>query len=156
MTAYFFDSSALVKRYLDEKGSAWVRQIFQGSPQHTVYICELTLVEIASAVARRVRAKSLPQDYWRAFRPLLMSHLTQYEIVPFSRSYVENTMGLCFKPGLRAYDAIQLATAILIRNNLPLRGAQPLTFVSSDADLIAAAAMPEFDLRPYNPELVSP
>jgi len=155
MTAYFFDSSALAKRYLDEKGSAWVRQVFETPLAHTVYICELTLVELASAVARHVRAGALPKDYWRVFRPLLMSQLSQYEIVPFSRPFVENTMALCFSSGLRAYDAIQLATAILIRNNLPLRRGQPLSFVSADSRLLAVAARPEYDLCPINPEIVS-
>lgn len=44
----YFDSSALVKRYLVENGTPWV-QTWCDDPAHTVAVAEIGLVEIAAA-----------------------------------------------------------------------------------------------------------
>jgi predicted nucleic acid-binding protein len=45
---YFFDSSALVKAYIDEAGTNWVRTILD-DPQHRISISALAEVEVTSA-----------------------------------------------------------------------------------------------------------
>jgi uncharacterized protein len=55
MAAYFFDSSALVKRHVSELGSAWVRSLTRLNAKHTIYIARITAVEITSAITRRQR-----------------------------------------------------------------------------------------------------
>ncbi|MBI3801181.1 MAG: hypothetical protein HY268_29945 [Deltaproteobacteria bacterium] len=52
MTDYYFDTSTLVKRYADESGSTWVRQITDPSAQHTILLAETTLAEVAAALAQ--------------------------------------------------------------------------------------------------------
>ena len=60
MSIYYFDTSALLKRYVTETGSAWVRQICANQdletrlPLHEVMIGEVTRVEIAAAIAKKV------------------------------------------------------------------------------------------------------
>jgi len=56
---YFFDSSALVKRYVHERGSVWVRDTTASPGGHLIHISLLTVAEIASAFARRQREGSL-------------------------------------------------------------------------------------------------
>jgi len=56
---YFFDTSALAKRYFPEIGSWWVQRITQPSANHVVIICELTPVEFYSILGRRQRDQSL-------------------------------------------------------------------------------------------------
>jgi uncharacterized protein len=51
--AYFVDSSALVKRYVLETGTAWVRGITRKNPSTVIYIAHITAVEVTCAVARR-------------------------------------------------------------------------------------------------------
>jgi hypothetical protein len=154
VTTYFFDSSALAKRYLDEQGSLWVRTCFADPPTNTVFIAEITLVELSAAVARRVREGSLARTYWREFRPLCMGHLQHYEIVPFDQTAVEAAMELCFTRGLRAYDAIQLCTAILVQERLRSGNLPLLTFVSADKDLLQAAASPEYEFKTVDPNIL--
>jgi predicted nucleic acid-binding protein len=55
MALYFFDSSALVKRYVHEQGSSWVREITASASGHLLHISLLTVAEIANALARRHR-----------------------------------------------------------------------------------------------------
>lgn len=53
MTAYFFDSSAIVKRYVPEVGSDWIRAIADPAADNLLIISRLTWVEVLSALARR-------------------------------------------------------------------------------------------------------
>jgi predicted nucleic acid-binding protein len=52
-TAYFVDSSALVKRYVRETGTAWVRGITRRRSSTDIIITLITAVEVTSAIARR-------------------------------------------------------------------------------------------------------
>lgn len=51
----FFDSSALVKRYIPETGTPWVRSTLRGTPSWDSYIAYVTGPEIMAAFARRLR-----------------------------------------------------------------------------------------------------
>lgn len=53
MTAYFFDSSALVKRYAVETGSVWVESLTDPRAGNRVYVAAITHVEVISAIARK-------------------------------------------------------------------------------------------------------
>jgi predicted nucleic acid-binding protein len=52
MTAYYFDTSALSKRYVDETGTPWVRTILAPQNGNAVVIARITMVEFHSALAR--------------------------------------------------------------------------------------------------------
>ena len=56
MTRFFLDTSAVVKRYLPEIGTAWVRRLSNPASGNTIVLSEITLVEVASALAARHRA----------------------------------------------------------------------------------------------------
>ena len=43
MALYFFDSSALVKRYVHEQGSVWVRETTASVSGHLIHISILTV-----------------------------------------------------------------------------------------------------------------
>src|SRR5215475_12529761 len=58
MPAYV-DTSALVKRYVAEVGSAWVRRLLAHPAQYVIYTSALSPVEVISARQRRVRAGAL-------------------------------------------------------------------------------------------------
>lgn len=50
MAAYFFDSSAVVKRYVHEMGTAWVLSVTAPTAGHFIYIAHITGVEVVSAI----------------------------------------------------------------------------------------------------------
>ncbi len=52
MAFYYVDSSALVKRYIRETGSAWVLSLFDPSLNNDVLIAAITGVEIIAAIIR--------------------------------------------------------------------------------------------------------
>ena len=53
MAAYFLDSSAAVKRYIRETGTAWIISLFRQTPPNAFYVARITLAEVISACARR-------------------------------------------------------------------------------------------------------
>ena len=59
MAVYFLDSSAVVKRYAQETGSAWVELLTDPQAGHHLYLARITAVEVVAAVARRQRGGAL-------------------------------------------------------------------------------------------------
>jgi predicted nucleic acid-binding protein len=57
--AHFLDSSALVKRYIREIGTAWVRGLTRRNPLNRIYVARITVVEVTAAIARRRKGRSL-------------------------------------------------------------------------------------------------
>ena len=53
MAAYFLDSSALVKRYAAETGSAWVENLTDPRSGNRIYVAAITHVEVIAAIARK-------------------------------------------------------------------------------------------------------
>jgi uncharacterized protein len=62
VVVYFFDSSAIVKRYLIETGTAWVGSITDLAAGNRVYLARVTLVEVISAITRKARGSGTLGD----------------------------------------------------------------------------------------------
>lgn len=58
MPANYFDSSALVKRYVAEIGTAWINGIMDPAARNLLHVARVTGVEVVSAIARRARSGS--------------------------------------------------------------------------------------------------
>jgi predicted nucleic acid-binding protein len=58
VAAYFFDTSALVKRYAREMGTAWVLSLFRRVAGHRLYATRITGVEAAAALTRKRRGRT--------------------------------------------------------------------------------------------------
>jgi uncharacterized protein len=87
MAVYFFDSSALVKRHVNESGSNWVRSLTHVKAAHTIYLARITAMEIVSAITRRQRGRSFSAAQGRAMLGHFRRHLTQrYNILELTPS----------------------------------------------------------------------
>ena len=137
MATTYVDTSALVKRYVAEVGSAWVRQLVARPAQQVVYTAALTEVEVRSALQRLVREGRL--DTAQAQR------LTRrYQVLPITRALVTQAGLVLERHPLRAYDAVHLAGALAVRRQLRQRGMPPPQFVAADGALLAAAVAEGF------------
>ena len=138
-TAYFVDSSALVKRYVQETGTSWVRGITRRRPSTHIYIAIVTAVEVTSAVARRRGAtlsSARASSILSRFRKHLAGRYIPLEITP---ALVSDAMKLANAHRLCAYDAVQLATALDIYKDWSAARLGEFAFVSADRALNAAA-----------------
>ncbi|MCH8292191.1 type II toxin-antitoxin system VapC family toxin [Candidatus Poribacteria bacterium] len=137
----FFDSSALVKRYIPEIGTARVQSTLRATPRSDSYIAYITGPEIMAAFARRLRMGDITHaDYNMATTAFERHFRRQYTRLHLSLAVVHTAMGLTRQHRLRGYDAVQLATALTLRDSLRKRGITDLTFVFADEDLCQAAA----------------
>jgi uncharacterized protein len=152
VAAYFLDSSALLKRYLSEIGTTWVQSLTAKASGNILLISRITSVEILSAIARRQREGSLTSEQTQTLQTIFQQHFTdQYELVELTPTLTTLAGELCARQSLRAYDAVQLASALTI---LPIIAQSPenfLTFLSADDRLLRAAQLEH--LQADNPNL---
>jgi predicted nucleic acid-binding protein len=126
----YLDASALAKLFLDEPGSARVRELWSsGFPAST---SELTVVELACALAAAARAGRLAVE---KLSPSVVdgTFLTERaELVRAGTEVVLSAAEIGVRNHLRALDALHVASA------LELREADPVV-VSWDEDQRRAA-----------------
>jgi hypothetical protein len=141
VNAYFLDSSALVKRYVPEMGTAWMQAIADAATGNLLIISRLTWVEVLSALARRQREGSLNAIdvnlFIQQFRFDLNNH---YQVVEINQILAESAGQLVNQYPLRAYDAVQLASVLRIQAAFAaMTTSTPLVFLSADDRLLAIA-----------------
>lgn len=138
-TAYFVDSSALVKRYVQETGTAWIRGITRQRPGTVLYIARITAVEVTCAVARRRQGGTLTPPRASSILYRFRQHLAaRYTVIEMTPPLLDDAMRMGNTHALRAYDAVQLAVALEIDRSHRAGGRNPITLVSADRDLNAA------------------
>lgn len=87
----------------------------------------------------------------RAIRLLLNRHaVREYQVIDLYDSVVIRSQDLLDNYPLRAFDSVQLATAIEINNRLSAAGKPFLTMVAADTRLLTAAAAE--GLQTHNPK----
>jgi predicted nucleic acid-binding protein len=52
LPSYFFDSSAILKRYHREPGTAWVQELCEPRTHPPIYLSQLAEVEVVAALRR--------------------------------------------------------------------------------------------------------
>ncbi len=136
MAAYFLDSSALVKRYVLEAGTPWIRNLCDPAARHTLYIARITGAEVIAALSRRVRMGSLtPSAAQSAITEFRTDFASGYLISEMTTALIASAMDLAQGKGLRGYDAVQLAAALDVHTERNGYSLPPLTLVSADTDL---------------------
>jgi uncharacterized protein len=145
MAVYYFDASAVVKYYVTEPGSTWVRQLIEvrdaesDQVSHHIFIAEITRVEVAAALAvieRIGRIKRAERE--REYRRFNSQLVHRYAIIPLTTGELETAAHLTQTHPLKAYDAVQLAVALRHRQLLSSYQ-HTVTFVCSDHTLLTAA-----------------
>jgi uncharacterized protein len=124
----FFDSSALVKRYIEERGSSEVESILrQASSLGVSIIC---YPEIISALCRLKRERILSMHTYVSVRTALMEDLADATICTIAPAVIKHSVALLESNTLRAMDSLHIGCALVWQADL---------FVSADQRQIAAA-----------------
>jgi len=140
VTIYFLDSSALVKRYVTEDGSDWIRELSAPSAHNPIIIARIAWIEVLSALARRQREGNLAQeDCGKAIQAFRHDVHTQYQIAELDQMLAETAGQLVGRYPLRAYDAVQLASALHAQADLQSMQGPSLVFLTADVRLFAVA-----------------
>ena len=124
----FFDTSSLIKRYIEEIGSDKILEICQEADSLVISI--ICPVEMISTLNRLVREKALSKREYNQVKTLIFSEIEDMEVVPVQPEVVRCSILALERSPLRAMDAIHIGSALL---------AKPELFVSSDKRQLAAA-----------------
>lgn len=125
---------------MPEVGTAWVRALALPAAGHTLLIAQVTPAEIVSGVARRWREGTIPARTAHAIRLLVDRHTRrEYLVIALQAPVLHRAEDLLETHPLRAYDAVQIASALESNERLVAAGLAPLVFVSADTRLLAVA-----------------
>jgi len=124
----FLDSSALAKRYVEEKGSERVQAIL--SCASTLAVSVICIPEIVSALYRRRRERKLSTEEYQNAKASLLSDIDDATIIGITQEVIAQAVALLEQFSLRGADALHVACASEWSTDL---------FVSADNRQCAAA-----------------
>ncbi len=144
MSLYFFDASAVVKYYILEPGSTWIRDLVDATeaeskqPTHTIFIADISVAEVAAAFAVLHRTGRIRRQTWdNVFAQFMYDVTSRFQLVHAGPNDFFTAAMLTREYPLKAYDAVQLTVAIRYSQTLAAHKLA-LIFVSGDKTLLTA------------------
>lgn len=126
MDCAYFDTSALIKRYVQELGR---REVLTLLRKNQCVVSAVLPVEVRSALRRRVAEKTLDAKRVPGILNRLVADRAYWTIIDVSREVLATAESLSGVHPLRALDAIHVASAKLFADRT---ATQTFTFVSAD------------------------
>ena len=130
----YYDTSALVKQYLQEAGSKLVLELLKSGEK--VYTASLTYAETHAAFSRRTREGRLTRETTKRLALRFDKDWESYDIVVLSENVFRLARQMLYRDPLRSADAIHLASALLLARTSPRSS---WSFVCADGRLCDAA-----------------
>ena len=149
MAVYYLDTSALVKRYIEETGSSFTRDLVS---DNLVCTSALSEVETVSALLRRFRECLLAAGEVELILATAAFDLVEYFVLAVDSEALADAVTLLRSSSiaLRSLDAIHIATARLAFAGAQRRGLSVGSLVSADRRMLEAASA--LGLPTLNPE----
>lgn len=141
MNAYL-DTSALVKRYIEEEHSTATIALIDRASTHSTSI--LARAEVPAAIAQASRVGTVTRLEGIEATNLFADHWASYARLAVGEAVVRSAAGLAWQRALRGFDAVHLATALLLRSQMD----EPVTFATFDRILWRAARDEGLDAWP--------
>ncbi len=131
----YMDTSLILKRYLEESGTAEARQLLR---RYRVVSSAITPVEATSALWRRRALGDVAEADLQAILRRLAEDRSHWEFVDLTTDVLDRAEQVIQRAGVRTLDAVHLASALTVQTaNDRRRQAQ---FITSDARQCDAAA----------------
>lgn len=127
---FFFDTSALIKRYVDEKGSKRVDEFFENASR--IFVSSITKVESFSALRRLHSEKLITQKEYLLLKKEITLDFSFFDVTPLTKEIESLAISLVEKHQLKTLDSIQLASFIFQKETIE-------QFIVSDTKLCIAA-----------------
>lgn len=140
----YIDSSALVKRYVEEAGSGAVDRLLADHPY--VATSRLAYPEILSALNRKRRAREIPLRILDELTEAFESDWSKLFVLEFDDALLPVIKAAIRRHAIRGADAVHLASAMWLRSVLK----EDVVFACADAKLLEAAKAER--LLPCDPE----
>lgn len=130
----------MLKNYVHEVGSEWIKSLLSSEPRPTIYTSQLTIVEAHCAFARRLREGSIsPELHAKSLSAFDFDTQYYYEISDVNTTIVATACTFAAKHPLRAYDAVHLSTVYLLSQHRRKEKLELPVFLSADNRLLQFA-----------------
>jgi predicted nucleic acid-binding protein len=130
----YLDSSAIVKRFVLEKGTPYVRHLF--TQHQPIGTSTVAYVEVHSALARLRRQSLLSASQYDSLSGNFDVEFDRCHVINLTDEVAGIARRLAGKHSLRALDLIHLASAVHLYEHF----GSHLSFAGADRELLRAAA----------------
>lgn len=128
-----------MKLYVHEAGTERLLNLADRSNANRLAILSLARVEFSSAVRRRVKNGEIPTHIGSELIETLKRHIeSRFVTQPVTDFVLDIAVELIDRYALRAFDAIQLAGYVFLKNS---SGLNTPFFVCADHELLSAAQL---------------
>lgn len=121
----YFDTSVLVKRYIQEQGSVSARGLLR---HHRLLTSALAPTEAVSAFRRRQTLGELAENHFMAILSRIRVDRAYWELIELSPLVLNQAEEVIIRTRLRTLDALHLASALTFQAASGLR----IPFITSD------------------------
>lgn len=129
----YFDSSALVKRYIEEHGTEKVKSLIALNEE--IITSKLTYPEMLSAFNIKYKTGEINSELYNNKVAEFIVDWDYFHVIEFDDGLLPIIKSIIHKYHLRGADSIQLSSALWFNDSLK----EEIIFVSSDIDLLKAA-----------------
>lgn len=130
----YLDTSALIKRFVEEKGSALVQSMVQSG--EAVATAKIAYAEVFAGLTRKMREGNLAEVQYDLACRQFETDWHAYIRVELNDDLLFLARDLIRRHGLRGFDAVHLASALVLTGAID----EEVSFAAADRRLLRAAA----------------
>lgn len=138
----YFDTSALIKRYINEPGTENIRAWIRAANAMATGL--LTRAETTAGLTRLQNRGIITQEDYRQALDQFRLDWSSYHRIAINEELIARADFLACQHGLRGYDAVHLAAALIWQEALML----PVTLATYDQELASAARKSGLKIMP--------
>jgi uncharacterized protein len=135
----YLDTSALIKRFVNEKGAPVVQSIVQR--KGTIATAKIAYAEIFAGLTRKFREGNLPKAQYALACRQFERDWQAYIRVELEDDLLLLARDLIQRHPLRGFDAVNLASALTLKISL----GEQITFAAADGRLLKTAEAEELE-----------
>lgn len=133
----YFDTSALIKKYISEIGSENVDKLLIDADE--IYISTIGQVEAVSVIRRLALENEIEFFDYERLKNEINGDFKYYNVIDISKEIIIHAISMIDRYQLKSLDSIHLASAFLQKNNIDY-------FISCDGKLLASAKKEGFNV----------
>jgi uncharacterized protein len=112
----YFDTSALIKKYVNEIGSDKVDELFKNTK--VVYVSLITEIETISALRRLLFDKAIEENDYKSSKKEIEIDFNYFSIIDLNNTLIDEAKKLIEKYQIKTLDSIQLASVKLLKEEI--------------------------------------
>ena len=127
----YFDTSALVKRYIKEEGTEAVRDLFRKA--NIIVVAGITKVELASTLKRSLIEKRIEKPEFITVWERIQKDFVDFQAINFNEQVENKAIEIIEKYQIKAMDSIQIVSFLIVKK-------EETQFVSCDTKMLNVIA----------------